>query len=1149
MKPFATGRASVVALVSCAVMVACAAVAHAEATIGLYRDSRGTACSFSDNAPGVVTVHVVFRPDDRGFRGVRFSAPVPSCFGGVWILDTPTERTHLIGDSQTGISVASSWCEDAPIEILQIQYYQNGSTSSCCEFPVLEDPFVHMIEANDCNFESFVASGLTSYFNANETCLCGTNAPPATPFNPSPANGEPAASVFSLLSWSGDDPDSNLAGFDLYLGTESNPSLQAAGITQPSYQPAQLAELTTYYWRVVARDEWLVETSGPVWSFTTRLTNSPPDAPNNPWPPDGSVGIAPTAQLEWQCQDVDAEPVVYDIYLGTSMSPPLAASGLTVPRYTRSPWDPDALTWNTVYYWRVVAHDAHGHEASGPVWSFRTRPENYPPEAPSSPSPAHGWVNQALNGNLTWVCSDKDAGDILVYDVYLGTTSPPPLVATNRTTRSYSYSALNESAVYYWRIIARDNHGAETAGSVWSFLTVGNRPPGVPYSPVPPANATGASVLSVLGWQCSDPNGDALKFDVYFGTDAVPPLVAANIATKSFTPGRLAFTTQYFWRIVARDPGGLETASATWKFTTRADGPPAAASSPSPAGGATGVSLQPTLTWQCTEYDGQPMTFDVYLGTGTPPPLMATGLTTMSFKPGGTLLTSARYYWQVVAHDNTGHETAGPMWYFNTRANSPPAAPSNPSPANNGGSIPAPMLAWSASDPDGQALTYDVYFGDATPPPLSAAGLTTRSYSPGVVAALRTYYWRIVASDGVASTSGPVWSFTTVATGDPNSDGELTTADAKCALDRYFGLTPCGPDHAADVDCSREVTPRDARCLHRRAVGMECVFCGEVPALTTPSGTPGVGVLYTWEWNDTLYCRLGVWNVPSLESFGFGIGSAPEFIRAQRRAVTNDWITVRSRSYGQFPPGGRVAGYTLTASSLPPVVATEFIDLRFLRTIGTNWVRIGDFRDDLAGAPDIYFEFGGTIPVLISRFDAAPVAGGIEVSWSLESDEAMESFTLYRSDGGAPPMPVASGAVNGRTGRHLDTSVSPGSAYQYELVIRTAAGGEFRSQPVRATMAAIELALHQNHPNPFNPQTAIRYDLPPGERTMRVRLWILDVNGRIVRRLVDEDQPGGSREVTWNGTDDRGSAVSSGVYFYVLDVEGKRLTRKLVLLK
>ena len=64
-----------------------------------------------------------------------------------------------------------------------------------------------------------------------------------------------------------------------------------------------------------------------------------------------------------------------------------------------------------------------------------------------------------------------------------------------------------------------------------------------------------------------------------------------------------------------------------------------------------------------------------------------------------------------------------------------------------------------------------------------------------------------------------------------------------------------------------------------------------------------------------------------------------------------------------------------------------------------------------------------------------------------------------------------------------------------------------------------------------------------------MRLMIVDVNGRRVRTLVNEQQTAGPRDVVWNGRDDAGAGVSSGVYFYVLEAGKERLTRKLVLLK
>jgi parallel beta-helix repeat protein len=87
-----------------------------------------------------------------------------------------------------------------------------------------------------------------------------------------------------------------------------------------------------------------------------------------------------------------------------------------------------------------------------------------------------------------------------------------------------------------------------------------------------------------------------------------------------------------------------------------------------------------------------------------------------------------------------------------------------------------------------------------------------------------------------------------------------------------------------------------------------------------------------------------------------------------------------------------------------------------------------------------------------------------------------------------------------------------------------------------------------NYPNPFNPSTAIAYTVPAAGG--QVRLSVYDLTGRLVRVLVDGAQPGGKHVAVWNGRDDRGQGLGSGVYFYRLEIGGGyRVERKMVLLK
>jgi hypothetical protein len=95
-------------------------------------------------------------------------------------------------------------------------------------------------------------------------------------------------------------------------------------------------------------------------------------------------------------------------------------------------------------------------------------------------------------------------------------------------------------------------------------------------------------------------------------------------------------------------------------------------------------------------------------------------------------------------------------------------------------------------------------------------------------------------------------------------------------------------------------------------------------------------------------------------------------------------------------------------------------------------------------------------------------------------------------------------------------------------------------------MPPVAYRLHQNHPNPFNPTTTIRYEIP---RATRTRLAIYDVGGRLIRVLVDGDLPAGRHEALWDSVNDHGWTVASGVYFYRLTTDDFVRTKKMVLMK
>lgn len=88
-----------------------------------------------------------------------------------------------------------------------------------------------------------------------------------------------------------------------------------------------------------------------------------------------------------------------------------------------------------------------------------------------------------------------------------------------------------------------------------------------------------------------------------------------------------------------------------------------------------------------------------------------------------------------------------------------------------------------------------------------------------------------------------------------------------------------------------------------------------------------------------------------------------------------------------------------------------------------------------------------------------------------------------------------------------------------------------------------EFVLHQNYPNPFNPGTEISYSIPRGYHKALVRLTIYDLSGKKIRTLINERQASGSYQIRWDGRNDAGQLVASGLFMYKLNYKLVRLAR------
>jgi hypothetical protein len=101
---------------------------------------------------------------------------------------------------------------------------------------------------------------------------------------------------------------------------------------------------------------------------------------------------------------------------------------------------------------------------------------------------------------------------------------------------------------------------------------------------------------------------------------------------------------------------------------------PLAPGGPTPQDGHDLISIFTGLSWQAFDVDGDITGFDLYFGTSTHPPLVASNLPSPSYTPATPLDEWTQHFWRVVVRDAHGEETSGPEWTFTTRsANAPPS--------------------------------------------------------------------------------------------------------------------------------------------------------------------------------------------------------------------------------------------------------------------------------------------------------------------------------------------------------------------------------------------------------------------------------------------------------------------------------------------
>jgi len=175
--------------------------------------------------------------------------------------------------------------------------------------------------------------------------------------------------------------------------------------------------------------------------------------------------------------------------------------------------------------------------------------------------------------------------------------------------------------------------------------------------------------------------------------------------------------------------------------------------------------------------------------------------------------------------------------------------------------------------------------------------------------------------------------------------------------------------------------------------------------------------------------------------------------------------------------------------------------------------------------------------------DAWELTGGDQFFYFDQLDSSSAEWVQYRVKAQAPEDAV------GLSCRARFNSFSMGSCWYDDFSIRkvnivaTSVAEDWYSEH---TQVPEKYKLAQNYPNPFNPTTQIGYTI---QKTGMVELSVYNILGRKVQTLVNEVRNAGSYLIDWNGRDENGNMVNSGIYFYQLRIENNTVTKRMIFVK
>lgn len=668
----------------------------------------------------------------------------------------------------------------------------------------------------------------------------------STPVNPT--DGEIDIPISGQLEW---NSVTNADGYKIWFGTDGGGTADPTDIengtdllTATTYDYSGVKALqynTVYYWKIVPYNANGDAMGCQIWEFTTVPGPQPPNCSTPIQPVDLATGVAISGTLEWDpVLDADGYKIFFGTDGGGTVDPTTLENGtdlLAVTTYDYS--GVKALTYGTVYYWKIVPYNAQGDAIGCDIWEFTTEPDPNLPDCTTPIQPSDGDTYVSISDLLVWFPVTEATG----YKIWFGTdgggTIDPTDIENGKdigNVTSYDYSgvkALNYGTVYYWKIVPYNASGDAFGCQIWQFTTEPdpNLPPCATL--VEPADAsTGTDINGNLMWNTVP---GAAGYKIWFGTDGGgindPTSIenGTNLANDtSYTFFSLSFNTTYYWKVVPYNLFGDAFDCQIWSFTTTDDtNPPGCAVLISPTYAQDSVAVNGMLEWAPSFGSSG---FKIWLYTDgqgfyDPDTLeWGTDLGYVLTYNYNNLKYGVRYFWKIVPYNANGDAIGCVNWLFYTIPDPlPPICTTLVSPADSANGLNHNgYLRWNRVD---GAKGYKICLGS------DGAGVDNPSNiqdstDVGLVFEfiysnldwLQTYYWKIIPYNESGEAIGcEIWEFTIMdnpnppdcTTPDRPDDGAVgvsqagyiiwNTAPRATGYKLYFGTDGGGVDNPTNI--------------------------------------------------------------------------------------------------------------------------------------------------------------------------------------------------------------------------------------------------------------------------------------------------------------------------------------------------------------